>query len=121
MISDDGDRDNRSVEDVVYPDTTKSCLVEQIPGLDYTEPAIHIQVAASDDVSYVTYHLSVGTEPGGNEVIDNQVFGGPSAIITQVGQTTFFFLLHFALHICFLSLHLKGIVPILAHAISALN
>ena len=91
MIPDnDDDREKRSLENVIYPDTTKSCLVEQIAGLDHTEPAIHLQVAASDDVSYVTYHLSVGTEPGGNEVINNQVFGGPSAIITQVGEIKFF-------------------------------
>ncbi|XP_072034301.1 uncharacterized protein [Amphiura filiformis] len=73
----------RSLQEVLPPAETKSCLVQHVLGLDYTEASVYLQVAAGDDVSYVTYTLSVGTEPGGSEVIKDQLFAGPSAIISE--------------------------------------
>ncbi|XP_038050876.1 uncharacterized protein LOC119724026 [Patiria miniata] len=59
------------------------CGVEQVPGLDYTEPAFQLEIAAADDKSLVTFFYQVGTAPGGSDVVSETEFGGPSAIISQ--------------------------------------
>ena len=58
--------------------------MEQIPNLDYTEPAFQLDIAAGDDKSIVTFTYSVGTIPDGTDVVDNDEFSGPSAIIEEV-------------------------------------
>ena len=52
--------------------------------MDYTEPAFELSIAAGDDRSIVTFTYSVGTVPGGNDVVNAEEFGGPSAIIAHV-------------------------------------
>ena len=63
---------------------TSHCSVEQVPGLDYTEPAFQLEVVAADDKSLVTFFYQVGTVPGGSDVLPKTEYGGPSAIISQV-------------------------------------
>ena len=58
--------------------------MEQVPGLDYTEPAFQLEMVAADDKSLVTFFYQVGTSPGGSDVLEETEFGGPSAIISQV-------------------------------------
>ncbi|XP_022103294.1 uncharacterized protein LOC110986022 [Acanthaster planci] len=60
-----------------------ACGVEQVPGLDYTEPAFQLEIVAFDDKSLVTFFYQVGTAPGASDVVSKTEFGGPSAIITQ--------------------------------------
>ncbi|XP_033637389.1 uncharacterized protein LOC117298318 isoform X2 [Asterias rubens] len=62
---------------------TSHCSVEQVPGLDYTEPAFQLEVVAADDKSLVTFFYQVGTVPGGSDVLPETEYGGPSAIISQ--------------------------------------
>ncbi|XP_038050728.1 uncharacterized protein LOC119723897 [Patiria miniata] len=61
-----------------------NCGVEQVPGLDYTEPAFQLEMVAADDKSIVTFFYQVGTAPGGSDVLTRTEFGGPSAIISQI-------------------------------------
>ncbi len=63
---------------------TSYCSIEQVPGLDYTEPAFQLAVVAADDKSQVTFSFQVGTVSGGNNVLSKTEYGGPSAIISQV-------------------------------------
>ncbi|XP_033637723.1 uncharacterized protein LOC117298529 [Asterias rubens] len=63
---------------------TSHCSVEQVPGLDYTEPAFQLEVVAADDKSLVTFFYQVGTVPGGSDVLPKTEYGGPSAIISQI-------------------------------------
>ena len=74
----------RQADGVVEPSSTRNCVLEQVPNLDYTEPAFELAVAAGDDRSLVTFTYSVGTVPGGTDVINEEEFNGPSAIIAQV-------------------------------------
>ncbi|XP_022102001.1 uncharacterized protein LOC110985344 [Acanthaster planci] len=61
-----------------------NCGIEQVPGLDYTEPAFQLEMVAADDKSLVTFFYQVGTAPGGSDVLSKTEFGGPSAIISQI-------------------------------------
>ncbi|XP_038062441.1 uncharacterized protein LOC119732930 [Patiria miniata] len=63
---------------------TNLCSVEQVPGLDYTEPAFQLEMVAFDDKSLVKFFYQVGTAPGGSDVVSKTEFGGPSAIISQI-------------------------------------
>ncbi|XP_071798137.1 uncharacterized protein [Asterias amurensis] len=63
---------------------TSHCSIEQVPGLDYTEPAFQLEVVAADDKSLVTFSYQVGTVPGGSDVLSKTQYGGPSAIISQI-------------------------------------
>ncbi len=81
IIQDDS---KRSTTELMSPAETKYCLVQQVRGLDYTEATVILQAIAADDINFLTYTLSVGTEPGGNEVIQNQLFKGPTVLITEV-------------------------------------
>ncbi|XP_072033446.1 LOW QUALITY PROTEIN: uncharacterized protein [Amphiura filiformis] len=73
----------RQTGGVVEPNPTRECRVEQVPGLDYTEPAFQLEIAAGDDKSIVTFTYSVGSVPGGTDVVNADEFGGPSAIIVH--------------------------------------
>ena len=56
----------------------------QLPGLDYTEPAFQISVAAVDSLSQVRFFLNVGTTPGGNDVVNEQNLGGALTKLSKV-------------------------------------
>ena len=60
------------------------CEVFQIPGLDYTEPAFQIAVAASDSLSQVRFFLDVGTTPGGSDVLHEEKLGGALTKVSKV-------------------------------------
>ena len=74
----------RQAGGVIQPSSTRNCVLEQVPNLDYTEPAFELAIAAGDDRSIVTFTYSVGTVPGGTDVVNEEEFNGPSAIIAQV-------------------------------------
>ncbi|KAI8518956.1 hypothetical protein Bbelb_022130, partial [Branchiostoma belcheri] len=61
----------------------QNCEVSQIPGLDYTEPAFEIEIAASDDRSPANLFYSVGTSPGDSDIIDMEALGGS---VTQIKE-----------------------------------
>ena len=63
---------------------SNECKVQQVYGLDYTEPAFQLEMVAEDDKSLVTFTYQVGTAQGGDDVLGETEFGGPSAIISQV-------------------------------------
>ncbi|VDI79784.1 Hypothetical predicted protein [Mytilus galloprovincialis] len=63
--------------------STASCYVKQTPNLDYTEPEFEISIRAEDDRSQVKLCLSVGTVPGGSDVLHEYELGGPSTVIKE--------------------------------------
>ncbi len=67
-----------------FAEQTTNCNIEQVPKLDYTEPAFQLEVVAVDDKSRVTFFYQVGTVAGGSDVLPKTEFGGPSAIISQI-------------------------------------
>ncbi|XP_072048753.1 uncharacterized protein [Amphiura filiformis] len=73
----------RSTGGISVPGSTRKCKVEQVPGFDYTEPAFQLEIAASDDKSQVTFTYSVGTVPGGRDVVDEEEFAGSPSIIAR--------------------------------------
>ena len=75
---------SRSKGQTTLPISSRHCSVEQIPGLDYTDPAYELRVVALDDKSKVLYKYSVGFQPGGKEVVNSESFGGPSAVLSWV-------------------------------------
>ncbi|XP_035662464.1 uncharacterized protein LOC118406510 [Branchiostoma floridae] len=78
--------------------STGQCVVEQIPGLDYTEPAFEIEVAANDDRSPANLFYSVGTSPGESDVVEKETLGGS---VTQIKQDLVYGVpLHFIVHAC---------------------
>ncbi|KAK7494165.1 hypothetical protein BaRGS_00014638, partial [Batillaria attramentaria] len=72
---------------------TNQCTVQQVPGRDFTEPAIEIGVAASDDKSKPLLMAYVGSKPGLQDLLVTEL-GGPSTIINQhlgvSGQPVYF-------------------------------
>ena len=66
---------------VVIPGHAGQCFVKQIPNRDITDPALHIEVAVENDKSLVKTFYSVGTVPGGADVVNNREFTGPTAVI----------------------------------------
>ncbi|CAH1249045.1 SELE [Branchiostoma lanceolatum] len=63
---------------------SSECTVYQVKGLDETEPAFQLAIAADDDKSEVTVTYSVSTFPGGSDLVENEDLGGPSSVVDQV-------------------------------------
>ncbi|KAI6655616.1 hypothetical protein LOD99_2114 [Oopsacas minuta] len=59
------------------------CDVSQIVGRDYTDPAFFLQINVADDKSQVELTYSVGTYPGGNDVVRDDRMNGNTVLIAR--------------------------------------
>ncbi|KAI6660257.1 hypothetical protein LOD99_10427 [Oopsacas minuta] len=59
------------------------CTVTQVEGRDYTNPAFILQVSVADDKSQAELTYSIGTYPGGTDVVDNERMNGNTALIAK--------------------------------------
>ena len=58
----------------------------QLERQDYTEPAFNIEFGVADDRSEVELSYCVGTYSGGCDVVNNEPLGGPSTVVSRVGE-----------------------------------
>ncbi|XP_033121447.1 uncharacterized protein LOC117120538 [Anneissia japonica] len=72
---------------------SNGCIVKQVAGLDYTEPAFELMFVAYDSSSELVYTLDVGTVPGGSDIFSNMELGGAviTASVEMQGGTPLFF------------------------------
>ncbi|XP_066300154.1 uncharacterized protein [Branchiostoma lanceolatum] len=80
------------------PHQTRECMVKQLKGLDYTEPAIQIEITANDDRSKVPLTYSVGTVPNSDDVVSKEELGGPTTVLKR--DLTFGVPLYFTAEAC---------------------
>ncbi|XP_070572594.1 uncharacterized protein [Ptychodera flava] len=66
-------------------DTTANpgCIVRQLEGRDYTDPAFELSLAVEDDRSEVDMTFCVGTYKDGCDILRDQPMGGASTIVSQ--------------------------------------
>lgn len=62
---------------------SESCSVNQVAGRDYTDPAFILQINVADDKSQVKLTYSVGTYPGGADVIRDDRMNGNTVLIAR--------------------------------------
>ena len=60
------------------------CNVMQVPGLDYSEPAVNIQFNVDDDRCEPDTTFCVGTFRGGCDVVDREPLAGGASLESRV-------------------------------------
>ncbi|XP_078585864.1 uncharacterized protein LOC144867675 [Branchiostoma floridae x Branchiostoma japonicum] len=63
---------------------TTNCMVTQLYGRDYTEPAFLLELAVDDDRSEVDLTYSVGVARGGGDQVSDQPLGGFSTVVAKM-------------------------------------
>ncbi|XP_078664148.1 uncharacterized protein LOC144907219 [Branchiostoma floridae x Branchiostoma belcheri] len=93
-----GPAGRRKRDNDYLPRQTRECVVKQLAGLDYTEPAFQIEITAGDDRSKVPLTYSVGTVPNSDDIVSKEELGGPTTILKR--DLTFGVPLYFTAKAC---------------------
>ncbi|XP_019616821.1 PREDICTED: uncharacterized protein LOC109464310 [Branchiostoma belcheri] len=93
-----GPAGRRKRDNDYLPRQTRECVVKQLTGLDYTEPAFQIEITAGDDRSKVPLTYSVGTVPNSDDIVSKEELGGPTTILKR--DLTFGVPLYFTAEAC---------------------